>query len=44
VKQAHIFLRRPFELQHYMRVIAALDGTIAVQSKIDAAIPGWPLG
>ncbi|MFN9211477.1 MAG: type ISP restriction/modification enzyme [Betaproteobacteria bacterium] len=31
------------ELQHYRRVVAALDETLAVQAQIDAAVPGWPL-
>jgi predicted helicase len=31
------------ELQHYGRVIAALNETIRLQSEIDAAIGGWPL-
>lgn len=31
------------ELQHYRRVVAALDETLAVQAQIEAAVPGWPL-
>ncbi len=31
------------ELQHYRRVIAALDDTIRIQGRIDAGIGTWPL-
>lgn len=31
------------ELDHYRRVIAALDETISLQGEIDAAIPAWPI-
>ena len=31
------------ELNHYMRLIAALDETISLQSELDNAIPGWPI-
>ena len=31
------------DINHYQRVIVALQGTIRLMAEIDAAIPGWPL-
>jgi hypothetical protein len=31
------------DINHYQRVIVALQGTIRLMAEIDAAIPGWPM-